>query len=203
MAGAHDSKEGTRTRGDVLLSWIVLLTSVLGKRIIRVRRRVMPAVAAGNPQTFEARHSMRIGAICLNWKVVAGLAVMAAGIRVVAPQVFLSALPVLAVLACPLSMLIMMRGMNGMGSTQSHACNMSPSMTPSRRDQAPTSAAIRETRLAELHTRLKHARAEQEALARELAMLTGAGALEATDPPVVRQAEAVARAADESIETEA
>lgn len=155
---------------------------------------------------------MRLGAICLNWKVVAGLAVVAAGIWVVAPHVFLSALPVLAVLACPLSMLSMMRGMgevgtmggmNGLGSTQSHARNMSPSMTASRQDQAPTSAAIRETRLSELHERLERARVQQEALARELAVLTRTGAPAATGPSIVRQAEAVAHGADDQIETEA
>lgn len=51
--------------------------------------------------------------ICLNWRVVAGLAVVGAGIWAVAPGLAWAALPILVVLACPLSMLFMMRGMGG------------------------------------------------------------------------------------------
>ncbi len=48
---------------------------------------------------------------CLNWRVVAGLAVVGVIVLVVAPQFLWAALPLLIVAACPLSMLFMMRGM--------------------------------------------------------------------------------------------
>ena len=54
--------------------------------------------------------------MCLNWKVLVGLAVIAIGIGVAAPQLFFGALPVLLVLACPISMLFMM---GRMGKRQS------------------------------------------------------------------------------------
>jgi hypothetical protein len=49
--------------------------------------------------------------MCLNWKVLVGLAVVAALVGVAAPRLLLGTLPVLLVLACPLSMLFMMRQM--------------------------------------------------------------------------------------------
>lgn len=51
--------------------------------------------------------------MCINKRVVIGLAAVAVGILVVAPQAFVAALPLLIVLVCPLSMMFMMRGMSG------------------------------------------------------------------------------------------
>lgn len=51
--------------------------------------------------------------MCINKRVVIGLAAVAAGILLVAPHAFLAALPLLIVLVCPLSMMFMMRGMRG------------------------------------------------------------------------------------------
>ncbi len=51
---------------------------------------------------------MRIGRFCVDWKVVAGLAAVAVGVFLVQPRLFISALPVLLVAACPLSMVLMM-----------------------------------------------------------------------------------------------
>ena len=64
-------------------------------------------IEASKPATTSGMH------LCLNWKVVAGLAVVGVGIWAVAPTMLWAALPVLIVLACPLSMLFMMRGMGG------------------------------------------------------------------------------------------
>ena len=55
---------------------------------------------------------------CLNWKVIAALAAAGLGIYVLAPGVAAAALPLLIVAACPLSMLLMMRAMGSMGSSQ-------------------------------------------------------------------------------------
>src|SRR5260370_34466550 len=58
--------------------------------------------------------------MCLNWRVLTGLAVLALLVLVVAPQFIWAALPILLVAACPLSLLFMMRGMSGHGeSTES------------------------------------------------------------------------------------
>jgi hypothetical protein len=50
---------------------------------------------------------------CLNPKVLAGLAVVGVGVLVFAPNLAASVLPLLVVLACPLSMLFMMHSMFG------------------------------------------------------------------------------------------
>lgn len=49
--------------------------------------------------------------VCFNWKALTGLAVVAVALFAIAPRMALTALPFLAVAACPLSMLFMMRGM--------------------------------------------------------------------------------------------
>jgi len=86
--------------------------------------------------------------ICLNWKVVVGLAALGLGIWVVAPDLVWAAVPVLVVLACPLSMLLMMRGI----SNSQCATQIEPGHQP------------REEQLTEL-------RAQHAALGREIAEL--------------------------------
>ena len=49
---------------------------------------------------------------CLNRKVLIGFAVVAAGVLAVAPGSFVAVLPLLVLAVCPLSMVLMMRGMN-------------------------------------------------------------------------------------------
>lgn len=71
------------------------------------------ARASDDPMNAPQKSSMGGLHICLNWKVVAGLAVVGLGTWVVAPNLVWAAVPVLVVLACPLSMLLMMRGMGG------------------------------------------------------------------------------------------
>src|SRR6266487_5466495 len=65
----------------------------------------------GDPLNAPQKRAIGGFHLCLNWKVVAGLAVLGLGIWVVAPNLVWAAVPVLVVLACPLSMLLMMRGM--------------------------------------------------------------------------------------------
>jgi hypothetical protein len=71
------------------------------------------ARSPGESMNASQKSSMGGFHLCLNWNVVAGLAVLGLGIWVVAPNLVWAALPVLVVLACPLSMLFMMRGMGG------------------------------------------------------------------------------------------
>lgn len=52
---------------------------------------------------------------CLNPKVLLGLSLIAIGVLLFAPHWFATALPVLILAACPLSMVIMMAMMNGHG----------------------------------------------------------------------------------------
>jgi hypothetical protein len=58
---------------------------------------------------------MQMLKMCLNWKVLVGLAVLGVGIYAVAPDVAAAALPILLLALCPLSMLLMMKGMHGDG----------------------------------------------------------------------------------------
>src|SRR2546422_10336053 len=51
--------------------------------------------------------------MCFNRKVLAGLAAVAAGILLFQPRLIGSALPLLVAAACPLGMIVMMRGMSG------------------------------------------------------------------------------------------
>ena len=75
--------------------------------------------SSGDPLNAPQKRAMGGFHICLNWKVVAGLAGVGVGIWVVAPTLVWAALPVLVVLACPLSMVLMMRGMgSGQCATQ-------------------------------------------------------------------------------------
>jgi hypothetical protein len=56
---------------------------------------------------------MKMLKMCLNWKVLAGLAAVGVGIYLVAPDLVLAALPILLLAVCPLSMLLMMWAMRG------------------------------------------------------------------------------------------
>ena len=54
---------------------------------------------------------MKMLKMCLNWKVLAGLAAVGVGIYLLAPDLVVAALPILLLAACPLSMLLMMWAM--------------------------------------------------------------------------------------------
>lgn len=119
--------------------------------------------------------------MCLNWKVVAGLAVVGVIVLVLAPQYLWAALPVLLIAACPLSMLLMMRGMRGGGSQGA--------LPPAERSPAPAMEQMHDEQLAELHARLSGLQEEQESLARQIAER------ESQEVPIISEAESVARAA--------
>lgn len=95
---------------------------------------------------------------CLNPKVLAGLAVVGLVIWVTQPQLIRSILPVLFLLACPLSMVFMMRAMGG--SSEKRSARADLPVTPEPVD-----------RPSELRERLARARAEEEVLQSELVRL--------------------------------
>lgn len=128
----------------------------------------------------------RIGDLYLNWKVVGGLAAVGLGLWIVAPGLVRAALPLLLLAACPLALSFMMRGMQG-GQCASR---------PTPASQPVECERTRAEQMAELKARLASVQAQQEALARQLAEL------EVASVPAVREAEAIARAADERIRQE-
>ncbi len=127
---------------------------------------------------------MKMGRMCFNWKVLAGLAVVGLGVWVVAPNLVGAALPLLILAACPLSMLFMARGMQG------GQCAPQPGQT----NQPAGVRLTRDEQLAELKAQLAIAQTRQQAIAREIAEL------EAANAAAVREAEEVARAADERVQ---
>ena len=121
--------------------------------------------------------------LCLNWKVLVALAALGVGIWILAPQLILSALPLLILAACPLSMLVMMVGMNRMRQPQdAHAAHVTsprsieapPNWRPTPTSSGGTvmmSSRTRSERLADLRHQLARLQTEQEALHAELKRL--------------------------------
>jgi|SRR5579859_1215963 len=59
----------------------------------------------------SVRNLYRLIECCLNWRVIAGLALAAAALFVLAPTLAVASLPVLLALVCPISMLVMVVSM--------------------------------------------------------------------------------------------
>ena len=97
--------------------------------------------------------------MCLNWKVIAGVAVVAVGLFVYAPGFALAALPFLVLAICPLSMVFMMGMMNGDKGESGAACSKGSKTTESFRPSGTPAE-----QLASLE-------AQQQELAREIATL--------------------------------
>jgi hypothetical protein len=125
----------------------------------------------------------KMGGMCLNWKVIAGLAVVGLGIWAVAPNVVWAALPLLLFLACPISMLLMMRGMQGgQCATQGGQVRSSTGVGLTRDEQ-----------LAELKAQLARAQAQRETIDREIARL------EAAKEPAVGETQAGRRTTSDPV----
>lgn len=121
---------------------------------------------------------MKMGGMCFNWKVVAGLAAVGVGIWVVRPSLIAAALPLLLLAACPLSMLFMMRGMGNMGGMGGGQCASQPrpARQPDQTGQPLWPDLARDEQLARLKSRATELRAQHEALAREIARAADARA---------------------------
>ena len=96
--------------------------------------------------------------MCFNWKVIAGLAVVAAGLYMVAPTAFAAALPLLFLAACPLSMILMMKMMDGDNTQKSG----------DQADSTRTDAVARSTNPDDLDAELQMLHARQTAVADQL-----------------------------------
>jgi hypothetical protein len=140
-----------------------------------------PLAVAESPTMPPRRAStFNLLGMCLNWKVLGGLAVVALLVLLLAPQFIWAALPILLIAACPLSMLFMMRGMSGRGNaTASQPAHM-------QGDQF-SAGLTRDERLAELQSHMSSMQAEQEDIARQIAEM------ESPEVRVVSEAEMVAR----------
>ena len=79
-------------------------------------------------------------ALCFDRRVLAGLGAVAVAVWLFAPQLFLAALPVLIVLACPLSMLAMAWMMRGRPATAADR------LVALEREQARVSTEIAQVR---------------------------------------------------------
>ena len=99
----------------------------------------------------------RMLGMCMNWKVLVGLGVVGLGVWAVAPNLIGATVPLLLLAACPLSMILMMRGMGGMGGGQS-------ATQPAQTSQPTPVIGTPEEQLAEL-------KARHEAIAAEIAQL--------------------------------
>lgn len=60
--------------------------------------------------------------MCFNWKILVILGGLAAGVLLLAPGAAVTVLPLLLLAICPLSMVVMMFAMRGMGSHASESC---------------------------------------------------------------------------------
>lgn len=127
-------------------------------RISRYPARVLrgaekrPALRVYRVLSEEDPEKMKMLKICLNPKVLAGLVVAGVGIYLIAPNLIAAALPILLLAVCPLSMLLMMWGMQhtqGQGQQTTHE---------------PDVGLSREERMAQLRT-------QQAALAEQIGEL--------------------------------
>ena len=106
---------------------------------------------------------LKIAGLCFDWRVLVALAAVGIAIFVVAPNLIAGALPLLLVAACPLSMLLMMRGMR-----RSHDGAEAASSGP---PPSPAGTLSREQRLAQLKAELANAEAWESDVTREIAAL--------------------------------
>lgn len=89
--------------------------------------------------------------MCLNKKVIAGLAVVGVGVLLFAPNAIGAALPLLILAVCPLSMIFMMRAMSNGESSSSTGEEHEP--------QPPQTATVDE--VAALRAEVQHLRTQQ------------------------------------------
>ena len=98
--------------------------------------------------------------MCFNKKVLIGLAVVAVGVLLAAPELLGRALPLLFLAACPLSMVLMMRAMGGMGANKEAVASDGESNSSLGNGGPPSEMAAGEARERELEEEVNRLRAE-------------------------------------------
>lgn len=97
--------------------------------------------------------------MCLNKKVLVGLAAVGLGVAVLRPGWFVAALPLLVLALCPLSMAFMMRGMKGdRGKDRAGSACATGATT---REAAVTSGAELDDKISALQAELRSLKATQ------------------------------------------
>src|SRR5713226_7599507 len=109
--------------------------------------------------------------MCFDWRVLTGLAAVGVGIWLVAPQLIAPALPILVVLICPLSMLLMARMMATSSAQSGSVISPSERLAALEREQARLDTEIARARL-ELAPSPGRGVAQQEAAGRMRTELT-------------------------------
>lgn len=131
---------------------------------------------------------LRIVGMCLDPRVIAGLAVVGLVTWALAPGFVWAILPLLLLAACPLSMLFMMRGMQGSHGVQGGEL---PSHTNDQGRPLSETGVVATTSgesLANLKGQLANIQAQQEAIARKIARLEH---LEAVPPSPTPDAQTI------------
>lgn len=121
---------------------------------------------------------------CLNRWVLAGLVLAALALWALAPNLVAAALPLLILAACPLSMLLMMKGVG------KHRC----ASEPRERDGRVQEPRSRAEQIAELRRQLTQAEAQRARIAHQLAELE---AVEGQARPPVPRSSAITTQAGE------
>lgn len=121
---------------------------------------------------------------CFDKRVLGGLAAVAVGVLIVAPQVIWAALPLLLIAACPLSMLLMGRTMMGRSRQAADypvaAANFPVPSIVRDGSRAPADSDAQTTLL---RRQLRQIEEQQAALAQQLAEIEAARALAAEPAP--------------------
>lgn len=85
---------------------------------------------------------MKMFGMCINKRVVAGVAVTAALLWWLAPGAVAAVLPLLVLAICPLSMLLMMKAMDRGGAAPAVAHDAAPHEAPTALDDSPVGALV-------------------------------------------------------------
>ncbi|MBE9156440.1 DUF2933 domain-containing protein [Nodosilinea sp. LEGE 06152] len=101
--------------------------------------------------------------MCFDWRVLVGLVAIGIAIAILVPQLTLSALPLLLLAACPLSMFLMMAMMNRMDKDSMSATSHQSVSS------LPTSIHLdRDAQLAQLREHLQQLQTQHEAIAHQI-----------------------------------
>src|SRR6266852_6112444 len=142
---------------------------------------VEPGARPGKSQSCGVGGGRTAFGMCLNWRVLGGLALVALVVLVAAPSLAARALPLLLVAVCPLSMVAMMWAMRGNKA--------GPDLGAAEQTVPSVPESVSEPTLSDLHSELADVHAQQERLARKILELEASATRDSAAPgPGVRRA---------------